>query len=110
MKDKMEDLKNKIFGAYYGEAIGDALGVPVEFKSRSSLTVEPITDFIGFKCWNQPPGTFSDDSSMMFCTAESLLKGYNLENIGSLFVKWYKEGYWGAHDKLFDIRGTTRRS
>lgn len=106
----MEDLENKIFGAYYGEAIGDALGVPVEFKSRSNLAVEPVTDFIGYKCWNQPPGTFSDDSSMMFCTAESLLKGYDLQNIATLFVKWYKEGYWGAHDKLFDIGGTTRRS
>lgn len=106
----MKDLESKIFGAYYGEAIGDALGVPVEFKSRNSLAVEPITDFIGYKCWNQPPGAFSDDSSMMFCTAESLLSGYDIQNIASLFVKWYKEGYWGAHDKLFDIGGTTRRS
>lgn len=101
---------NIIKGAFFGEAIGDALGVPVEFKPRDYLTENPITDFIGYRCWNQPPGTFSDDSSMMFCTAESLCAGYDIDDIASRFVRWYKEGYWGAHDELFDIGRTTRLS
>lgn len=104
------DAKNKLYGALYGHAIGDALGVPVEFKSRNYLESHPVTDYTGYGCWNQPPGTFSDDSSMMFCTAQSLCGGYNLENIGSNFVKWYKHGYWGAYDEVFDIGNTTRFS
>ncbi len=103
-------LKDRLKGALFGEAIGDALGVPVEFKRREYLRDNPIEDFEGFRCWDQPPGTFSDDSSMMFCTVESLCNGYNLVDIANNFVKWYKEGYWGAHDVLFDIGRTTRLS
>lgn len=104
------DIKLKTQASFFGQAIGDALGVPVEFRSRKSLTENPVTDFLGYMCWNQPPGTFSDDSSMMFCTAESLSTKYDIDDIGNLFVKWYKNGYWGAHNELFDIGGTTRRS
>jgi ADP-ribosylglycohydrolase len=99
-----------IRGGFFGQGIGDALGVPVEFKSRDYLSGNPITDYVGYLCWDQPPGTFSDDSSMMYCTAESLCNGYNIDDIAAKFVRWYKEGYWGAHDKLFDIGGTTKRS
>lgn len=103
-------LESRIVGGLLGHGVGDALGVPVEFSTRTQLSVNPVTDYIGFKCWNQPPGTFSDDSSMMYCTAESLCKGYNLNDIASKFVKWYKTGYWGARDELFDIGNTTRIS
>lgn len=103
-------LDKKIKAAFIGQAIGDALGVPVEFKSRKYLTNNPVEGYLEFMCWNQPAGTFSDDSSMMFCTAESLCKLYDIEDIGEKFVKWYQNGFWGAHDEVFDIGGTTRRS
>jgi ADP-ribosyl-[dinitrogen reductase] hydrolase len=61
-------------------------------------------------CWNQPPGTWSDDSSLTFCTAESLNNGYDIEEMALVFVKWMQEGYWGAHHKVFDIGGSTRYS
>jgi ADP-ribosylglycohydrolase len=38
------------------------------------------------------------------------LDGYDAEKMLTLFVRWYKEGYWGAHHKLFDIGQTTRLS
>lgn len=104
------EFRSRLKGGLFGEAIGDALGVPMEFKKREYFNEFPIKDFIGYRCWDQPPGTFSDDSSMMFCTVESLCDGYDLECIGNNFVKWYKEGYWGAHDVLFDIGRTTRLS
>ncbi|MCV6630793.1 MAG: ADP-ribosylglycohydrolase family protein [Flavobacteriaceae bacterium] len=106
MKTALKDIQ----AALFGQAIGDALGVPVEFTSRSSLQANPVTDYRAFGCWNQPAGTFSDDSSMLFCTVESLLHGYHLEDMANRFVQWYTEGYWGAHHKVFDIGGTTRRS
>ena len=49
-----------------GSAVGDALGVPVEFKSRQYLQQNPVTDMMGYGTYNMPPGTFSDDSSTMF--------------------------------------------
>ncbi|HAD80074.1 MAG TPA: hypothetical protein DCF99_12680, partial [Flavobacteriaceae bacterium] len=71
-----------------GSAVGDALGVPVEFKSRQYLQQNPVTDMMGYGTYNMPPGTFSDDSSMMFCLAESLCNGYNVNDIAEKFQMW----------------------
>ena len=98
----------QIKGAFLGAAIGDALGVPVEFFSRESLTLNPIKDMIGYGVWNQPPGTFSDDSSLLFCTAESLCYGFNLTDQANRFIRWFQTGYWSAHNEVFDIGGATR--
>lgn len=103
-------MKNIIKSGLLGVAIGDALGVPVEFKTRDNLKQNPVTDMLEFMCWNQPRGTFSDDSSLAFCTAESLCRGFDIEDMAQTFVKWMVEGYWGAHYKVFDIGGTTKHS
>ena len=103
-------LLEKILGCFLGLAAGDALGVPVEFRPRQDMRVLPIEGMSGYGTWNQPPGTWSDDSSMTFCLAESLVNGYNLHDIAARFLRWYREGYWGAHHKVFDIGGTTRRA
>lgn len=103
-------MQQQITGAFYGIAIGDALGVPVEFKTRSYLSENPIDTLTGNGCWNQPAGTFSDDSSLTFCTAESLITGYDIAAMSQTFVRWAQEGYWGAHNEVFDIGHTTRRA
>ena len=46
-----------------GVCVGDALGVPVEFTSRAERIKSPVTKMLGYGTWNQPPGTWSDDSS-----------------------------------------------
>jgi ADP-ribosylglycohydrolase len=102
--------KSKIKGALFGTAIGDALGVPVEFQSRDYLKENPVKDYLGYMFWNQAPGTFSDDSSMCFCTVESLCNAYDVVDISKKFLAWYQNGYWGAHNEVFDVGGTTYRS
>jgi ADP-ribosyl-[dinitrogen reductase] hydrolase len=101
---------NPIHSALFGVAIGDALGVPAEFKSRGTLALDPVKDFIGYKSHNQPPGTFSDDSSLTFCLAESLCNGYDLNDLGFRFIQWRDEGYWIAGGEVFDIGMTTHRA
>lgn len=103
-------LSNRLKGGIFGVAIGDALGVPVEFTSRDMLRRQPVTDYMGYMCWNQPPGTWSDDTSLTLCLIDSLIHGYDIENIGLTFARWYNEGYWGAHHKVFDIGGSTKLS
>ena len=93
-----------------GSAVGDALGVPVEFKSRQYLQQNPVTDMMGYGTYNMPPGTFSDDSSMMFCLAESLCNGYNVNDIAEKFQMWMHEGYWTADGEVFDIGISTRKA
>ncbi|MBD0259675.1 MAG: ADP-ribosylglycohydrolase family protein, partial [Cytophagales bacterium] len=97
-----------IEAALLGLAVGDALGVPVEFKSRDSLRHRPVTGLTGYGTHNQPPGTWSDDSSLAFCLADSLCRKYDLDDAAKHFIKWYQYGHWTPHGKVFDIGNTTR--
>lgn len=103
-------MGNIVKAGIFGVCVGDALGVPVEFKTRETLKTFPVENMREFGSWNQPKGTWSDDSSLTLCIAEELTKGYDLEKIGQSFVKWVKYGHWTAHGRLFDIGGTTRHS
>lgn len=107
---KKEYLRNKILAALWGVGVGDALGVPVEFRSREYLRNNPVTDMTGYGTHEQPAGTFSDDSSMTYCLAESLTVSYDPENIAQNFINWYREGYWTAHGNVFDIGIATREA
>lgn len=87
----------------FGVAVGDALGVPVEFKSRRIIAEQPITDMIGFGTYNLPAGTFSDDSSLTFCLAEALTQEFSLQTIGNNFVAWLYNNYWTPRGIVFDV-------
>jgi ADP-ribosylglycohydrolase len=100
--------RNKVLGGLFGLCVGDALGVPVEFVSRNTLKKNPVKDMIAYGTHNQPIGTWSDDSSLAFCLAESLCEGFNLQDIADRFVKWLYEDYWTPHGKTFDVGNTTR--
>jgi len=105
-----ESLEYTLKSMFFGVAVGDALGVPFEFLSRRYFDENKVTDMVGFRTHNQPPGTFSDDSSLTFCLAESLINGYNPTDMAEKFVAWYSNGYWTAHGSVFDIGYATRRS
>jgi ADP-ribosyl-[dinitrogen reductase] hydrolase len=92
----------------FGVAVGDALGVPVEFKSRETISSNPVTDMNGYGTYNLPGGTWSDDSSLTFCLAEALTHEFDLNTIGQNFVKWYYNNYWTPRGNVFDIGIATR--
>lgn len=94
--------------ALFGVAVGDALGVPVEFESRADIGLEPVTGMTGYGTYDLPPGTWSDDSSLTFCLAEALTQGFDLETIGRNFVRWHREAFWTAHGEVFDVGNATR--
>lgn len=99
-----------INSALFGLAVGDALGVPVEFTRRTDLEQNPVTDMRGFGTYNLPPGTWSDDSSLTFCLAEALCSGFDIDQIGATFVQWYYKDYWTASGHVFDIGVGTREA
>lgn len=101
---------NKITDALLGVAVGDAVGVPFEFKSREEMQSNPAKDMIGYGTHNQAPGTWSDDSSLTFCLAESLTNGYDLKDISQRFIQWKNQAYWSARGSVFDIGITTARA
>lgn len=99
--------QSKVVGGILGLAIGDALGVPVEFSARETLQRFPVVDMRAFGVHHQPRGTWSDDSSLAFCLAESLLRGYDLQDLANRFVNWYNYNYWTPHGQVFDVGITT---
>ncbi len=90
--------------------MGDALGVPVEFRSREDRRRDPVVGMRGFGTHMQPAGTWSDDTSMTLVTAECLLDGYHPTRIMDGFRRWVFENHWTPRGTVFDIGGTTREA
>src|SRR5689334_15008431 len=98
-------LSQRIRGALWGSLTGDALGVPVEFQSRGTIRQDPVLGMRGFGTHHQPPGTWSDDSSLLLCTVESLAlcRKLNPVDLAHRFVRWERYGLWAPHGDVFDI-------
>lgn len=71
----MEEMKNKIKAVMIGHAVGDALGVPVEFCSREELSLNPVKDMLEDGTYPVPAGSWSDDTSMSLAALDSLASG-----------------------------------
>lgn len=100
----LKDFKAVVIGA----AIGDALGVPVEFCSREKLKNKPVTDMTGFGTYNMPLGSWSDDTSMCLATLDAFTTGeVYFEKIMDNFIKWYKLNKFTPANYTFDVGGTT---
>ena len=65
-----ELLVTRLAGAVWGHLIGDAVGVPYEFKSADQIK---DVRFGATGSHRQPPGTWSDDGSLMLALLDSLL-------------------------------------
>lgn len=99
---KSESLKDAVYGA----AIGDALGVPYEFKKRDTFECQGM---IGYGTHNQPVGTWSDDTALMLATCDSIrtCKSIDVGDMLERFRAWAKQGKYTPDGVVFDIGGTT---
>lgn len=102
--------KEKFRGAFWGFIVGDALGVPYEFSTRTEMKQRPATTMTGHGTYDQPAGTWSDDTSMMLCVLENMQSGWNLKRLADLFLRWKDEAYHTAHNEVFDIGSKTRKA
>nr|WP_294301442.1 ADP-ribosylglycohydrolase family protein [uncultured Chryseobacterium sp.] len=96
-------MENLVKAGIFGVCVGDALGVPVEFRSRKQLKRSPVTTMRSMGTHHQPAGTWSDDGSLTLCLADSLCNGYDLENMALKFLQWYNAEIWTPHGRVFDI-------
>ena len=94
----------KVKDGICGLIIGDALGVPVEFKSRETIMENPVTGMRGYGTHSQPPGTWSDDSSMALATMSSIInkKGIDYEDIMNEFENWRYNAAYTQYGEVFD--------
>ena len=92
-----------------GLVVGDALGVPVEFKKRGTFEVK---DMIGYGTYDQPPGTWSDDSSLTLATVESIGRLGKIDpgDIMENFFLWLGRGMFTPYGEVFDVGSGTRKA
>jgi len=96
--------RDRILGGLWGSLVGDALGVPVEFKDRAVVQAEPVTGMREYGTHRQPKGTWSDDGALVLCTTDSLVNHeFDLADMGERFVRWMNEGFWTAWGEPFDV-------
>jgi ADP-ribosylglycohydrolase len=93
----------KAIDALLGVAVGDAVGVPYEFTRRHEMADKMVLGMVGHGTHDQPAGTWSDDTSLTLCLAESLAKGYDLKDQARRFIRWLDDAHWTAHGEVFDV-------
>ena len=109
--------RDRFRGCLLGLAAGDALGVPLEFKTPG--TFEPIDDMIGGgcfgiepgQCFDLEPGQWTDDTSMALCLATSMIEcgGFDPMDQMRRYVRWWREGYLSSTEGMaVDIGYTVR--
>jgi ADP-ribosyl-[dinitrogen reductase] hydrolase len=82
------ELLNRARGCVVGAAIGDALGMPLEFRLRRPL-IDMVVDM---ESGRLPAGSFTDDTEMALALAESLLVYQPLDpaDLADRFLAWYR--------------------
>ncbi len=99
----------KVYNGIIGLVVGDALGVPFELKKRDTFKAEKM---IGYGIYHQPPGTWSDDSSLTLATVASIGRTGKIDpsDIMKHFFMWLNDGAYTPYGSVFDIGGTTRKA
>lgn len=85
-------LLDKLSGALFGVAIGDALGAPVEFMDKNEIRRKygVLTEMVGGGWLSLAPGEVTDDTEMSICVAEGIIKNCDdpIPEIGRKFLAW----------------------
>lgn len=102
-------MQNKIKGALYGFAIGDAMGATTEFMNEMEIrnNYGRVTEILGGGWLNLKPGAVTDDTQMMLCVCEAIERFPRNEKLMlnrccENFTNWYLS-------KPADIGGCCRR-
>ena len=103
-------IDDKIIAAIIGFAIGDALGVPVEFTTRDELSKNPIKGMSSGGTHGQLAGTWSDDTSLMLALIDAISEEFSVENVAYKMMDWFYDGKYTANGEVFDIGTATRNA
>lgn len=111
---------NCIKSGIMGQIVGDALGVPVEFLPRGDRDESPVCDMIGYGSHNLPPGSWSDDSSLILATIDGLRDSINentdhdklsmiidYDRIMHNFLRWFSLSDYTPYDFTWGVGNTT---
>jgi ADP-ribosylglycohydrolase len=100
-----------------GLLVGDALGVPHEFKTPAAILPREQIEMVVPDDYPRshvrvPPGTWSDDGAQALCLLDSLLsRGYlDPNDLARRLLAWRDTGYMAVDRQVFDIGIQTQRA
>lgn len=98
-KSNKAGIADKVAGAIFGFAIGDAMGATTEFMSANEVRQKYgiVDNIVGGGWLNLKPGQVTDDTEMMLCVAEgyraSVASGTDFtKEVSQRFIDWYSKG------------------
>lgn len=102
---KNADSEQVWLGGIFGLAAGDALGCPVQFRTREEMDDNPVTDMIGHGTYDMPAGSWTDDTSLALATMDSILGCGHLDFAAVMhcFGQWLLKGRYTPFGKAYDI-------
>ncbi len=102
-------MNQSLKAAVYGLAVADALGVPYEFLTRGSFKAVEI---VGYGSHQQPAGTWSDDTSLVLATCDSIREKGEIDPVDmqQRFKNWLFEGAYTPDGLTFDVGNATREA
>ena len=114
MTRDIEEIKDRIAGCLWGQAIGDALGLGTEFMSRDEVLrnyPEGLSEYSQIvqnfhrERWNQ--GDWTDDTDMMLCIARAIIadKAIVLETVAHNFKEWFNDMPKGIGNLTYTVLG-----
>ena len=89
----MAKNEDKVRGALYGVAIGDALGGPLEFMNAEQIKQKyggRVTEMVGGGWLSLTPGETTDDTAMTLAVCEGIMENPTalIEPVGRRFIEW----------------------
>lgn len=102
----------KVYDGIIGLAMGDAIGVPVEFINRQEIAENPVVSMREFGTHHQPMGTWSDDTSLTLALIDSMIetKSIDYADIMDRFSNWLMYSDYTATGEVFDVGNSTSRA
>lgn len=111
-EEKKKKMSKIVYSSVLGFVVGDAIGVPVEFSLREKLIKNPVREMLGYGSHSVPDGTWSDDTSMLLATMDSISEnnGIYYDDMMNRFCRWYSNGEYTGTGKVFDIGISTNNA
>jgi ADP-ribosyl-[dinitrogen reductase] hydrolase len=95
-REVYEKQRDRIAGALFGVAVGDALGGPLEFMNHQDIAQRfgHVDSMIGGGWLGLEPGEITDDTQMTLCVAEGIAEAPDdpIPAIGRRFIRWANSG------------------
>lgn len=92
-KQASKDIYSKALGAYYGLAVGDALGAPVEFLTKREIAQRGThREMTGGGWLKLKPGQITDDTEMSLYLGRAWIQagGWNADIAAAHLAAWLK--------------------